>query len=152
VNPLTAKAIPLLELRGITKRFPGVLALDAVSLALHAGEVHMLMGENGAGKSTLMKILCGAYTADSGQIFSDGRPVKVRDAADARALGVAVIFQEYSLVPHLSIAQNIFLGREPINKLGLIDQALMHRQARAILDRLSLDLDTRPGRGTAADG
>lgn len=143
MNPLTAKAIPLLELRGITKRFPGVLALDAVSLALHAGEVHMLMGENGAGKSTLMKVLCGAYTADSGQIFSDGRPVKVRDAADARALGVAVIFQEYSLVPHLSIAQNIFLGREPINRLGLIDQALMHRQARAILDRLSLDLDTR---------
>jgi ribose transport system ATP-binding protein len=142
VTSLQVDAPPLLELQGITKHFPGVLALDDVSLALHAGEVHMLMGENGAGKSTLMKVLCGAYTADAGQIFADGKPVQVRTPADARALGVAVIFQEYSLVPHLSIARNIFLGREPLNRLGLIDHALMHRQARAILERLSLDLDT----------
>lgn len=142
-DPLTTEALPLLELRGISKRFPGVLALDQVSLALQAGEVHMLMGENGAGKSTLMKILCGAYTADAGQILAAGKPVQVRTAADARSLGVAVIFQEYSLVPHLSIAQNIFLGREPLNRLGLIDHARMHRQARAMLERLSLDLDTR---------
>jgi len=140
---MTATAIPLLELRGITKRFPGVLALDDVSLTLHAGEVHMLMGENGAGKSTLMKVLCGAYTADAGQILADGQPVRVRHAADARALGVAVIFQEYSLVPHLSIAHNIFLGREPLNRLGLIDHARMHAQARAVLARLNLDLDTQ---------
>jgi ribose transport system ATP-binding protein len=130
-------------LRGITKRFPGVLALDGVSLALHAGEVHMLMGENGAGKSTLMKVLCGAYTADAGQIFASGQEVQVRNAADARALGVAVIFQEYSLVPHLSIAHNIFLGREPLNRFGLIDHARLHRQARAVLERLNLDIDTR---------
>lgn len=135
--------VPLLELRGITKQFPGVLALDGVSLALHGGEVHMLMGENGAGKSTLMKILCGAYRADAGQIFSAGQPVRVDSPADARALGVAVIFQEYSLVPHLSIAQNIFLGREPLTRLGLIDHARMHADARAVLDRLSLSLDTR---------
>ena len=138
-----AASAPLLELRGITKRFPGVLALDGVSLALHAGEVHMLMGENGAGKSTLMKILCGAYRADEGQIACEGRPVTVQTAADARALGVAVIFQEYSLVPHLSIGQNIFLGREPRNRLGLIDHARMHAEARAVLTRLQLDLDTR---------
>jgi len=140
---MTGANIPLLELRGITKRFPGVLALDQVSLALHAGEVHMLMGENGAGKSTLMKVLCGAYTADAGEIFADGKQVPVRSAADATALGVAVIFQEYSLVPHLSIGQNIYLGREPLNRLGLVDHAHMHRDARAMLDRLSLDLDTR---------
>jgi ribose transport system ATP-binding protein len=143
MTDLRVEAPPLLELRGITKRFPGVLALDGVSLALRAGEVHMLMGENGAGKSTLMKVLCGAYTADEGQIFSNGQEVQVRNAADARALGVAVIFQEYSLVPHLSIANNIFLGREPRNRFGLIDHARMHREARAVLDRLSLDLDTR---------
>lgn len=142
-DPLTNEATPLLELRGITKHFPGVLALDGVSLALRGGEVHMLIGENGAGKSTLMKVLCGAYTADAGQILADGKPVQVRTAADARVLGVAVIFQEYSLVPHLSIAQNIYLGREPLNKLGLIDHARMHRDARAMLDRLGLDLDTR---------
>ncbi|UUZ67160.1 ATP-binding cassette domain-containing protein [Polaromonas sp. P2-4] len=140
---MTGANIPLLELRGITKRFPGVLALDQVSLALHAGEVHMLMGENGAGKSTLMKVLCSAYTADAGEIFSDGKPQAVRSAADATALGVAVIFQEYSLVPHLSIGQNIYLGREPLNRFGLVDHVRMHRDARAMLDRLSLDLDTR---------
>jgi len=134
---------PLLELRGVTKRFPGVLALDGVSLALHGGEVHMLMGENGAGKSTLMKVLCGAYRADAGEILADGHPVAVRNAADARALGVAVIFQEYSLVPHLSIGQNIYLGREPRNRLGLVDHGRLHADARAVLQRLGLALDTR---------
>ena len=103
-----------------------MLALDRVSLSLHAGEVHMLMGENGAGKSTLMKVLCGAYAADGGEILSRGRPVRLRNAADARALGVAVIFQEYSLVPHLSIARNIFLGREPLNRVKLIDTTRLH--------------------------
>ena len=134
---------PLLELKGITKRFPGVLALDQVSLSLYAGEVHMLMGENGAGKSTLMKVLCGAYEADAGDIWADGLQVPVRNAADATALGVAVIFQEYSLVPHLSIGRNIYLGREPLNRYGLIDHPRMHRDAQAILQRLNLDLDTR---------
>ncbi|CAN5517104.1 sugar ABC transporter ATP-binding protein [soil metagenome] len=140
---MTTHNTPLLELRGITKRFPGVLALDQVSLALHAGEVHMLMGENGAGKSTLMKVLCGAYTADAGEIFANGQAVQMKGPADARALGVAVIFQEYSLVPHLSIGQNIFLGREPRNRFGLVDHSRIHREARALLDRLSLALDTR---------
>jgi len=139
---------PPLALRGITKRFPGVLALDGVSLALHAGEVHMLMGENGAGKSTLMKVLCGAYRADAGEILSDGVAVPVRHGADARALGVAVIFQEYSLVPHLSIAQNIYLGREPRHRFGLVDHARMHADARAVMARLGLQLDShRPVHG-----
>lgn len=139
---MTTTKIPLLELKKITKEFPGVLALDQVSMSLYAGEVHMLMGENGAGKSTLMKILCGAYLADGGEIYADGKPVQVRHAADARDLGVAVIFQEYSLVPHLNIAQNIFLGREPLTRLGLIDHSRMHEMARIVLRRLSLNLDT----------
>jgi len=135
---------PLLSLKGITKRFTGVLALDQVSIDLHGGEVHMLMGENGAGKSTLMKVLCGAYQPDEGHFESEGRPVQVRSTADAQRLGVAVIFQEYSLVPHLNIAHNIYLGREPRRRVpGLIDHGRMHREARSVLDRLGLDIDTR---------
>lgn len=140
---MNATAQPLLELRGISKHFPGVLALDEVSLTLYPGEVHMLMGENGAGKSTLMKVLCGAYRADAGQMVCEGRPVHIGSAADARALGIAVIFQEYSLVPHLSVGQNIYLGREPLNRFGLIDRARLHTDARAVLARLNLELDTR---------
>ena len=104
---------PLLELRGIGKQFPGVRALDGVDLELRAGEVHMLVGENGAGKSSLIKVLYGAYRADAGSVLHEGRPVEIRSPADARRLGIAVIFQEFSLVPFLDIAQNIFLGREP---------------------------------------
>ena len=133
----------VLELRGITKRFPGVLALDGVDLVLRAGEVHMLLGENGAGKSTLMKILCGAYAADAGEMSFDGRPVTLKDAAQGRALGVAVIFQEYSLVPHLSIAHNIYLGREPRDRWGLIDHARLYADATRVLSRLQVDLDPR---------
>lgn len=120
VNPL------LLEARGITKRFPGVLALDQVSLAVRPGEVHALMGENGAGKSTLMKIIGGIYTADQGDIFLKGRPYQPRNPAEAQALGVSFIHQELNLVPDLTVAQNIFLGREPMTKAGLLseDQAL----------------------------
>jgi len=142
--------VPLLELRGISKNFPGVKALDDVSFAVYPGEVHMLIGENGAGKSSLMKVLCGAYTADAGQFFSNGEPVAIRSPADARKFGIAVIFQELSLVPYLNIAQNIFLGREfraristRIDLPGFIDHARMHREARKILDLLGLELSTR---------
>ncbi|HEV3105817.1 MAG TPA: sugar ABC transporter ATP-binding protein [Trinickia sp.] len=139
----TREPTPLLELRGISKTFPGVRALDDVSLALYEGEVHMLLGENGAGKSTLMKVLFGAYRADAGQFFSKGVPVRIDSPADARRLGVAVIFQEFSLVPHLSIAQNIYLGREPRNRFGLVDHRAMHDGARAALAQLGLEYDTR---------
>ena len=138
-----AAPAPVLELKGITKRFPGVLALDGVDLALIPGEVHMLLGENGAGKSTLMKILCGAYAADAGEIVFDGRAVQMKDAAEGRALGVAVIFQEYSLVPHLSIAHNIYLGREPRNRWGLIDHSRLYADAARVLADLQVDLDPR---------
>jgi ribose transport system ATP-binding protein len=146
-SPATGRgeaSVPLLALRNISKTFPGVKALDDVSLDLYGGEVHMLVGENGAGKSSLIKVLYGAYRADTGTLLHDGHPVEIHRPADARRLGIAVIFQEFSLVPFLDLAQNIFLGREPRKRLtGLIDHARMHREARAVLDGLGLDYDTR---------
>src|ERR1700712_1051480 len=112
----------LLEMRGISKTFPGVQALDNVRLAVHPGQVHSLMGENGAGKSTLMKILSGAYQADpGGQILIDGKVVVIDGPLAAKDLGVAVIYQELSLAPNLSVAENIHAGRELRNGLGLVD-------------------------------
>ncbi len=134
--------LPLLELRGISKQFTGVQALDDVSIQLYAGEVHMLLGENGAGKSTLMKILCGAYRADAGEFYWQGKPAKVEGPADAKRLGIAVIFQEFTLVPHLSVAQNIFLGREPKGRFpGSVNHAEMRRQALDIMGQLGMSLD-----------
>src|SRR6187431_3256646 len=102
---------PLLEARHVSKAFPGVRALDDVSLTVSAGEVHVLLGQNGAGKSTFIKALYGAYHLDSGEFLFDGVPARLSSPADARRLGVAVMFQEFSLVPYLSVAHNIFLGR-----------------------------------------
>lgn len=134
---------PLLELRGISKQFPGVRALDDVSLDVNAGEVHMLLGENGAGKSVLMKVLYGAYRADGGEIRFQGQPVDIRSPADARRLGIAVIFQEFSLVPYLNVAQNIFLGREFKGRFPWqVDHRRMHAEARRILDLLDAGMDT----------
>lgn len=139
---MTSPEPPLLALRGISKRFTGVRALDDVSFELHAGEVHMLLGENGAGKSTLMKVLCGAHTADAGEFFYQGQPVRIAGPADAQRLGIAVIFQEFTLVPYLSVAQNIFLGREPRGRVpGSVDHARMRQQARTIMDQLGMTLD-----------
>ena len=128
---------PLVEMRGISKAFPGVRALDDVSLAVHAGEVHMLVGQNGAGKSTLMKVLCGAYHPDRGEFLIDGTAVRIHSVADARRLGIAVIFQEFSLIPFLNVAQNIFLGRE------LRDRRRMHTEAARLLEMLGIQIDTR---------
>ena len=140
--PALDAAAPLFELRGISKSFPGVKALDDVSFAIWPGEVHMLLGENGAGKSSLMKVLCGAYTADGGEFFLSGRKVEMSSAADARKLGIAVIFQEFSLVPYLDIAQNIYLGREPRGWLpGTIDRGRILRDARALLATIGFDID-----------
>jgi ribose transport system ATP-binding protein len=131
-------------MRGISKAFPGVRALDDVSLTVDAGTVHVLLGQNGAGKSTLMRILCGAHHPDTGEILVDGRAVRLQSPADARRLGVAVIFQEFSLVPYLNLAQNIYLGREPGGRIpGTIDDRTMHAEAGRLLDGLGLDVDTR---------
>lgn len=134
---------PLIKLCGIGKSFAGVRALNDVTLSLWPGEVHMIMGENGAGKSTLMKVMCGAYDADAGHFEYKGERVEVRGTADARRLGIAVIFQEYSLVPYLNVAQNIFLGREPLRRFTrLVDHATMHRRGRELMARLGSDIDT----------
>src|SRR5664279_5851476 len=102
----------------------------------------MLVGENGAGKSTLMKILCGAYRADSGSFFSNGEAVTIDDAADAREFGIAVIFQDFTLVPYLDIAQNIFFGREFSSRLpGFIDRRRIHAEAKRVLDMIGFDID-----------
>jgi ribose transport system ATP-binding protein len=137
-------AVPLFELRGISKGFPGIKALDDVSFELRAGEVHMLVGENGAGKSTLMKVLCGAYRADRGSFFHNGKPVTINDPAAARKFGIAVIFQDFTLVPYLDIAQNIFLGREfPGRVPGLIDRRRIYAKARRVLDMIGFDVNPR---------
>jgi ribose transport system ATP-binding protein len=130
-------------MRGISKSFPGVRALDGVSLSVDAGEVHFLLGQNGAGKSTLIRILYGAHHPDAGEILLNGQKVRLASPADARALGIAVIFQEFSLVPYLDLAQNIFLGREPRGLLpGTINHRKMHADARRLLESLGMDLDT----------
>jgi ribose transport system ATP-binding protein len=140
----TVMTTPLVEMRNISKAFPGVQALKDVSLAVHSGEVHMLVGQNGAGKSTLIKILYGAYRPDKGEFLLNGQPVHIESTRDASRLGIAVIFQEFSLVPFLDIAQNIFLGREFGGRIpGAVDRVRMHREARKILDELGVDLDTR---------
>ena len=114
--------VPTLEMRGISKTFPGVKALNGVQLKAWGGEVHALMGENGAGKSTLMKILSGAYHADAGgEILIDGEPIHITDPIAAKRAGIAIIYQELSLAPNLTVAENIHLGDE-IHHRGLIDR------------------------------
>ena len=134
----------LFEIRGISKTFPGVHALDDVSLEVRGGEVHALVGQNGAGKSTLIKTLCGACHPDHGEFVFNGAPIRIASPADARRFGIAVIFQEFSLVPYLNIAQNIFLGREFGARVpGIVDRARLHAEASRVLNALGLDLDTK---------
>ena len=136
-------AAPLLEMRGISKRFPGVMAFDNVSLRIGRGEVVALCGENGAGKSTLMKILGGVYQPDAGEILLDGRPAKIPGVADAIRLGIAFIHQELNVLGNLDVAANVFLGREPKNALGLINSKKIHADAEPFVRRLGLDISTR---------
>jgi len=134
------EAAPLLKMSQISKTFPGVLALDRVDFELRRGEVHVLLGENGAGKSTLMKILSGAYQKSGGEIELDGVPINIKNPRHAQDLGISTIYQELNLIPHLSIAENIFLGREP-SSLAFIDQRALVRAARKLLNGLGLTVD-----------
>ena len=140
----TNDGVPFLEMRGITKTFPGVRALDGVTFDLHRGEFHALVGENGAGKSTLMKILCGVYPYPDygGEIRIEGETQRFRSVRDAEASRVAVIFQELSLVKEMTVGENIFLGREP-RKFGIIRWDELYRRARQLLEDLHLRLDPR---------
>jgi ribose transport system ATP-binding protein len=126
--------------RAVSKVFPGVRALDNVSLCLQPGRLLALLGENGAGKSTLMSILAGVTMPDEGDVLVEGHPVRFASTRDARAHGIVAIFQELSLTPNLTVSENVFLGREPRNALGLIDFEAMSRATRALLERLNLDV------------
>jgi ribose transport system ATP-binding protein len=136
-------AKPLLEMRGISKRFPGVLALDSVNLNVGRGEVVALVGENGAGKSTLMRILDGVHQPEVGEIRIDGQPVQIRNVQDAIRLGIAFIHQELNTLDNLDVAANVFLGREPVNALGLINARKIHQDTEPYLKRLGLEVSTR---------
>ena len=141
----------LLEMHHIHKRFAGVHALNDVSLTLKAGEVHALLGENGAGKSTLIKVLGGIYHADEGEIFIDGKKVEIKEVKDAQNNGIAIIHQELVLVPHMTVAENIFLGRE-LGKGIMINRASMNVQAQKLLDenQVNLKADMLVGKLTIA--
>ena len=131
----------VLEARGVTKRFPGVLALDHVDLQLRKGEVLALAGENGAGKSTLMHILSGVYKKDEGEIILEGNPVNITSAQDAAKLGIGIVFQELSLIPELSVAENIFPNRQPKNALGFIRKKELYAKAQEIIDIFEETID-----------
>jgi ABC-type sugar transport system ATPase subunit len=131
----------LLTVKGLAKRFPGVVALAGVDLSADRGEVHALVGANGAGKSTLMHLISGAQAPSEGEICIDGKAVRFADPAAAQDLGIATVYQEFSLVPQLSVARNIFLGREPKGAFSLIDRRRLIADTHALLDRFSLKLD-----------
>ncbi len=139
---------PLLLMRGISKTFPGVQALQAVSLEVRTGEVHALVGENGAGKSTLMRILGGVHQRDAGEILLRGNAVEITSPLQARALGISIIHQELNQIPALSVAENIFLGREPRRGFGLVDWGTMWARADRLLRDLGLPIDPRRRLGT----
>src|SRR6478672_7870468 len=145
--------MPLLEMRDIVKEFPGVRALDGVSFTLEAGEFHALVGENGAGKSTLMKVLSGVYPSGTftGEIRVEDQPRTFRGVRDSEDAGIAIIFQELSLVKELTVGENIFLGREP-SKFGVVDWPRLYHEATRLLSDLGLDLDPRTRVGSLGIG
>ena len=138
----------LLALRGAVKTFGPVVALADGTVELRRGEIHALVGENGAGKSTLVKILAGLHHPDAGDFIVDGQPVSFRSVADSKAAGISVIYQEPTLFPDLTVAENIFVGRQPRGRLGLISRATMRRAAAELFDRLGVPIDPdRPAEG-----
>lgn len=136
----TTMTAPLLEIIGLSKSFPGVKALDAVDLAVQRGEIHALMGENGAGKSTLIKVLTGVFSRDAGETRLDGRNIVPKSPREAESFGISTVYQEINLIPHLSVAENICLGRQP-TWLGAIRWKAIAERARTALARLDLSID-----------
>ena len=133
---------PVLEARGIVKVFGQHRALDGVDFTAHAGEVHALLGENGAGKSTLIKILTGAYQPDEGELLLEGQPIQLRNPLHGQSYGIGTVYQEVNLLPNRSVAENLFLGRQP-TRYGLVDRGGIVRRARELLARYGLDIDVR---------
>ena len=128
----------LLEVKEVTKVFPGVLALNKVDFDLQRGEAHALVGENGAGKSTLIKIVCGVYQPSEGTLYLNGQETVIHNPAEALRLGIVPVHQELNLEPYLSVAENIFIGRQPKNRLGLIDHRRMNEMAVTCLQELGV--------------
>ena len=151
LSPTTAQlvresgAVPnaeyLLEVENVRKAFPGVLALDNVSFRLKRGHVHALMGENGAGKSTLMKIIAGIYTPDSGSFRLKGQEIRLTSPLDALQYGIAMIHQELNLMAYMTVAENIWIRREPLNAFGLVRHDEMRRRTKALFERLDIAID-----------
>ena len=130
---------PVLEVRNLTKQFPGVLALDGVAFVLGRGEIHALIGQNGAGKSTIINVLSGMLAPDAGEIRLEGRPASIDSTRKAIELGIATVYQELSLLPNLTVAQNIVLGHEP-RRMGLLDVVAMRAAARKALARIGVEI------------
>ena len=146
LDTTNGSAVPALEMRGISKRFDATQALDNASLVLYPGEIHALLGENGAGKSTLIKITTGMHVPDSGQIFFDGQPIEIENAAQAQRLGIAAIYQEPRIFPDLNVAENIFIAQR--GRGALVNWGKLYADAEAVLARLGVSLDVRlPARG-----
>ena len=132
---------PVLELRGITKQFPGVLANDHIDFDLRRGEVHALLGENGAGKSTLMSILYGLYTADSGQILLNGKPVSITSPKHAIELGIGMVHQHFMLIPVMTVTENIVLANEPVHLGVLLDESAAEKRVADVAKTFSFAVD-----------
>jgi ribose transport system ATP-binding protein len=133
----------MLEVKNVSKAFPGTQALDGVSLAVRKGEVHAVLGENGAGKSTLMLILAGVHQRDSGEILLEGKPIEIHDPHHAQVLGISMVHQDLSLAPPLSVAENMFANRQPLNRAGMIDYARLYQQTRDALAQFDVHIDPR---------
>jgi simple sugar transport system ATP-binding protein len=147
MTEINKAAIPVLEARGIGKVFGQHRALDGVDFELRAGEVHALLGENGAGKSTLIKILTGAYQPDEGEVLLEGAPVSFRDPLQAQSQGIGTVYQEVNLLPNRSVAENLFLGRQP-TRFGLVRKSLIEARAREVLATYGLEIDVRAELGS----
>jgi ribose transport system ATP-binding protein len=145
--PMRDEIEPILALRGITKSFGGVFALQGVDFTLNRGEIHGLVGENGAGKSTLMKIIAGAQTEFQGAMLIDGAPTRFRSAHDAMQAGIGMVHQELSIAPDLTVSENMFLGRQLTNRLGIVDWRLMAKESAAHLKSLGIGIDPRARAG-----
>lgn len=146
---MSAATAPFLEMRGITKQFPGVLALNKVDLCVYPGRVLALVGENGAGKSTLMKVLSGVHRRDAGEILLEGKSVEITSPLASRQMGISIIYQELSVLNNMDIAENIFVGREKKKKKknGFVDKKAQHAEARTLLERVGLSIDTHTKTG-----
>lgn len=151
-RPLSPEVEPILAFRGVTKRFGGATALSGVDFELMPGEIHGLVGENGAGKSTLMKILSGVHSPDEGELTLRGVPERFSSPKAAKARGIGMIYQELTVMPSLTVAENVFLGRQPTNSLGMVDWKLMRTEATAKLQDLGITLDVTERMGKLSLG